>query len=432
MRESPELEHLMSTMVWVLIAVVVLAVVVYFMSRKPEAALPPKEEPEPKKLEPAEKKPAVEKKPAAVEKKPEPKALPKGDEEPAPAKRVEVTEAKVDKAEPPPAKPSTPPKPRIDEDFGKPVVFDPATVRKGLARTRGGMMARLADLIRGRKVIDPSLLQEIEEVLLTSDVGVKTTQKLIERLHERLERKELDDEEKVWSALRAEAQEILGKGGRLRLKEKPEVVLVVGVNGSGKTTTIGKLASKLKAQGKSVVLGAGDTFRAAAVQQLEVWGEREGATVMKGKEGADPSAVLFDAVTKAKEIGADVVLCDTAGRLQTKTNLMEELSKIRRTIAKALDGAPHETLLVLDSTNGQNAIQQARLFMESVPLTGIVLTKLDGTAKGGVILAIADELGLPVRYIGIGERAADLREFDPAEFVEALFASRDALSTEAA
>jgi fused signal recognition particle receptor len=207
---------------------------------------------------------------------------------------------------------------------------------------------------------------------------------------------------------------------------------MVGVNGSGKTTTIGKLASKLRAQSKSVVLGAGDTFRAAAVQQLEVWGEREGAVVVKGKEGADPGSVLFDAVTKAKESNADVVLCDTAGRLQTKSNLMDELAKIRRTVAKALDGAPHETLLVLDSTNGQNAIQQARLFMETIPLTGIVLTKLDGTAKGGVILAIADELGLPVRYIGIGERAADLREFDAAEFVEALFAGRDAISNEAA
>jgi fused signal recognition particle receptor len=294
------------------------------------------------------------------------------------------------------------------------------------------MIARLRDLISGRKVVDPALLGEIEEVLLTSDVGVKTSQKLIQRLHERLERNELDDEDKVWAALRTEAEAILGQGGKLKIRNKPTVVLMVGVNGSGKTTTIGKLASKLRAQGKSVVLGAGDTFRAAAVQQLEVWGEREGAVIVKGKEGADPGSVLFDAVTKAKETNADVVLCDTAGRLQTKTNLMDELAKIRRTVTKALDGAPHETLLVLDSTNGQNAIQQARLFMETIPLTGIVLTKLDGTAKGGVILAIADELSLPVRYIGIGERAADLREFDAAEFVEALFAGRDAISNEAA
>ncbi len=419
----------MDTMVWVLIAVVVLAVVVYFLTRKSEPELPAK--PEPKALEPAEKKPAPK-----LEAKAEPKPAEKRAETPAPKReaaekpkveaKAEPREERVEAPTPPPAKA------KLEEDFGKPAIFDPATVRRGLARTRGGMMARLADLIRGRKVVDPALLQEIEEVLLTSDVGVKTSQKLIERLHERLERKELDDEEKVWGALRAEAQEILGKGGRLKLREKPEVVLVVGVNGSGKTTSIGKLASKLKAQGKSVVLGAGDTFRAAAVQQLEVWGEREGATVVRGKEGADPSAVLFDAVTKAKESDADVVLCDTAGRLQTKTNLMEELAKIRRTIAKAMDGAPHETLLVLDATTGQNAIQQARLFMETIELTGIILTKLDGTAKGGVILAIADELGIPVRYIGIGERAADLREFDAAEFVEALFSSRDALSNEAA
>ncbi len=249
---------------------------------------------------------------------------------------------------------------------------------------------------------------------------------------ERLKNKELDDEEKVWAALRAEARKILGDAGRLKLKGKPTVVMLVGVNGAGKTTTIGKLASKLKAQGKKVVLGAGDTFRAAAVQQLEVWGERESAQVVKGKEGADPSSVLFEAVNKAKEAGADVVLCDTAGRLHTKVNLMEELTKVHKTLGKALDGAPHETLLVLDATNGQNALQQAKMFQEAITLTGVVLTKLDGTAKGGVVLAIADELKLPVRYIGIGERPADLREFDPDEFIEALFASRDSLSTEAA
>ncbi|MGZ3424901.1 MAG: signal recognition particle-docking protein FtsY [Polyangiales bacterium] len=419
-------------MTWVIIiAVVVLAIVAYLATRKPaEPTLPAK--PEPKSLESKEKTPESVKEPRQIpktiketpsakraEEKPEEKKKPRTEDE-------RITDRPIGE-EPKPEKPSFP-----EEDFGKSAVFDPATIRKGLARTRGGMIARLADLIRGRKVVDPALLSEIEEVLLSSDVGVKTAQKLITQLHERLERNELDDEEKVWAALKAEAQAILGKGGRLKIKAKPTVVLMVGVNGSGKTTTVGKLASKLKAQGKKVVLGAGDTFRAAAVQQLEVWGEREGATVVKGKPNADPGAVLFDAVNKAKEIGADVVLADTAGRLQTKTNLMEELAKIRRTVAKALDGAPHETLLVLDATNGQNAIQQARLFMETIELTGIVLTKLDGTAKGGVILAIADELNLPVRYIGIGERAADLREFDAAEFVEALFSSRDAVGSEAA
>jgi fused signal recognition particle receptor len=403
-----------STLVWVLIALVVLAIVVFLLTRKsqPDAA---------KKEPPALHDKRTVDVPVS---KPEPKPIPPTVKETPSAKREERAEPVAVEA------PKAPE--RREEEFGRPAVFDPATVRKGLARTRGGMIARLADLIRGRKVIDPALLSEIEEVLLTSDVGVKTAQKLIQRLHERLERKELDDEDKVWASLRSEAEAILGNGGRIKLRDKPTVVLMVGVNGSGKTTTTGKLASKLKAQGKSVILGAGDTFRAAAVQQLEIWGEREGAEVVKGKQGADPSSVLFEAVGRAKETGADVVLCDTAGRLQTKTNLMEELAKIRRTIGKAIDGAPHETLLVLDATNGQNAIQQARLFMETIPLTGIVLTKLDGTAKGGVVLAIADELGIPVRYIGIGERAADLREFDPAEFLEALFASRDALSNEAA
>jgi fused signal recognition particle receptor len=416
------------TIVYILLVVVVVAAI-YFLTRKPsEPALPPK---------PEDREPAAEKKLPAkpstsgreipggkrADKEKKEERLPARAEEPAKAEKPEEAPAQPPKAEKP--------KP-VEEDFGKAAAFDPATVRKGLSKTRGGMIAKLADLFRGRKEIDPSLLQEIEEVLLSSDVGVKTTRTLIERLTSRLERKELSDEEKVWAALRAEAQEILGAGGRLKLRGKPTVVMLVGVNGSGKTTTIGKLASKLKAQGKTVVLGAGDTFRAAAVQQLEVWGEREGAAVVKGKEGADPASVLFDAVNKAKDSGADAVLCDTAGRLHTKTNLMEELSKVRRTVAKALDGAPHETLLVLDATNGQNALQQAKQFQEAIELTGVVLTKLDGTAKGGVILAIADELRLPVRYIGIGERSADLREFDAAEFVEALFSSREAISTEAA
>lgn len=356
-------------MVWVIVAVVVVAVILFLVTRKPaEPALPAGKEPE--ALEPKEKKPAPKKsedrdvigslvpakpstktvKETPSSKREEPRAeeakpvTDKGEEAAAPAKREE---------EKPAPKPSERPKPpAMEEDFGKPAVFDPATVRKGLARTRGGMIARLRDLISGRKVVDPALLSEIEEVLLTSDVGVKTSQKLIHNLHERLERNELDDNEKVWAALRAEAEAILGKGGRLKLRNKPTVVLMVGVNGVGKTTTIGKLASKLKASGKSVVLGAGDTFRAAAVQQLEVWGEREGSVVVKGKEGADPGSVLFDAVTHAKDTNADVVLCDTAGRLQTKSNLMDELAKIRRTVAKALDGSPHETLLVLDATNG--------------------------------------------------------------------------------
>jgi fused signal recognition particle receptor len=207
----------------------------------------------------------------------------------------------------------------------------------------------------------------------------------------------------------------------VRLSAKPTVVLMVGVNGVGKTTSIGKLATRYSAQGRKVLLAAGDTFRAAAVQQLEVWGKRVGAEVVKGKEGADPGAVAFEATTKAKEAGADLLLVDTAGRLHTKAPLMDEIKKVRKTIAKAMDGSPHETLLVLDATTGQNALTQAAMFKEAVDLTGIILTKLDGTAKGGIVLGICDELKVPVRYIGLGERAEDLREFHAEDFVEALF-----------
>ena len=310
---------------------------------------------------------------------------------------------------------------------------DVAGLRKGLAATRGGFMARLKALFTGQKEIDPAILEQMEEVMISSDVGVKTTQTILERLREKLAKNELADSDAVWAALRAEATRILdegqsavrstrdGKGN----KPKPMVVLMVGVNGVGKTTTIGKLATKWNAEGKKVVLAAGDTFRAAAVQQLEVWGKRVGADVVKGKEGADPGAVAFEATKKAQEAAADVLLVDTAGRLHTKVNLMEEIKKVKRTIAKAMDGAPHETLLVLDATTGQNGLTQAVLFKEALELTGIILTKLDGTAKGGIVLAVCDELKVPVRYIGLGERAEDLREFVAVDFVEALFGRDD-------
>ena len=294
--------------------------------------------------------------------------------------------------------------------------------RKGLAATRGGFIARLTALFSGKKEIDPAILEQIEEIMLASDVGVKTTQSILERLRERLANNELADSDAVWSALRAEAVRILSvPAEKLRMGDKPSVVLMVGVNGVGKTTSIGKLATRYNADGKKVILAAGDTFRAAAVQQLEVWGKRVGAEVIKGKEGADPGAVAFEATTKAKEAGADLLLVDTAGRLHTKTPLMDEIKKVRKTIAKAMDGAPHETLLVLDATTGQNALTQASMFKDAVDLTGIILTKLDGTAKGGIVLGICDELKVPVRYIGLGERAEDLREFQVDEFVEALF-----------
>lgn len=297
-------------------------------------------------------------------------------------------------------------------------------LQRGLSRTRSdeGLFGRLKTLFGGRREIDPALVSELEDVLLASDVGVGTTQKMLESVRSQLSRGELADEAAVWGALRREATRLLDvpNAGGLELRTAPTVVLFVGVNGAGKTTTIGKLATKLKAQGKTCVLAAGDTFRAAAVQQLTIWGQRVGCEVVRGKDGSDPGSVIFEAVRRAQEVGADVVLADTAGRLHTKANLMSEMSKIARTADKALPGAPHEVFLVIDSTNGQNAFAQAKEFKESLELSGIVLTKLDGTAKGGVILGIADALEVPVRYVGLGERPDDLHEFVPEEFVEAL------------
>lgn len=324
----------------------------------------------------------------------------------------------------PPAPEAAPAVPVAPEPPAKPALSqkEVAGMRKGLAASRGGFIARLTELFAGKKEIDPGILDQIEEVMLTSDVGVKTTQAILERLRHGLERSELRDSAAVWSALRAEAMRILSVGGGgIRLGGKPTVVLMVGVNGVGKTTSIGKLATRFTHDEKKVLLAAGDTFRAAAVQQLEVWGKRVGVDVVRGKDGADPGAVAFDATTRAKDAGADVLLIDTAGRLHTKAPLMDEIKKVRKTIAKAMDGAPHETLLVLDATTGQNALTQAAMFKDAIDLTGIVLTKLDGTAKGGIVLGICDELKVPVRYIGLGEKADDLREFHADAFVEALF-----------
>ncbi len=298
-------------------------------------------------------------------------------------------------------------------------------LRRGLSKARAseGFFGRLRALFSGKKELNSEIASELEEVLLSSDVGAETTALLLGRVKEALGQSDLADPEKVWDALRAEAERIVsveGITGALELNNKPTVVLLVGVNGAGKTTTIGKLATKLHASGKKCVLAAGDTFRAAAVQQLVVWGDRVGCEVVRGKDGADPGSVVFDAIKKAQETGVDVVLADTAGRLHTKSNLMAEMKKIAKTAEKALAGAPHEILLVIDATNGQNALAQAKEFKEALPLTGIVLTKLDGTAKGGVVLGIANALRLPVRFVGLGERPDDLHEFAPADFVEAL------------
>jgi len=298
-------------------------------------------------------------------------------------------------------------------------------LRKGLSKARAseGFFGRLRALFSGKKELNADIASELEEVLLSSDVGAETTALLLARVKEVLNQGELADPEKVWDALRAEAERIVsvdGTTGPLELRHQPTVVLLVGVNGAGKTTTIGKLATKLQASGKKCLLAAGDTFRAAAVQQLVVWGDRIGCEVVRGKDGSDPGSVLFDAIKRAETLGVDVVLADTAGRLHTKSNLMAEMKKIAKTAEKALAGAPHEILLVIDATNGQNALAQAKEFQEALPLTGIVLTKLDGTAKGGVVLGIANALRLPVRFVGLGERPDDLHEFAPADFVEAL------------
>jgi len=286
-------------------------------------------------------------------------------------------------------------------------------------------MARLNAFIGASKELDDAALSELEEILFSADVGVHTATALLDSVRERLKRRELSDLGKVKSALREEIERILsqasGAHGGLPEAPPPQVVMVVGVNGTGKTTTVGKLAAKLKAAGKSVILGAGDTFRAAAGEQLDVWADRAQVPIVRGKDGSDPGAVLFDAVARARGEGLDVVLCDTAGRLHTKANLMEELKRLKRTLAKAQESAPHEVLLVVDATTGQNAIQQARQFHDALGVTGFVLTKLDGTAKGGVIIGICDALKIPVRYVGVGEKVADLKEFDPHEFVEALF-----------
>jgi fused signal recognition particle receptor len=298
-----------------------------------------------------------------------------------------------------------------------------AALAPGLARTRSGFIAKLGAIFAGKKQIDPSVVDEIEKVLLTADIGVRTSQKLLEEIRSSLSRRELADPDAVWAFLRRRATEMLSlPAPPLDFgSTRPFVLLVIGVNGSGKTTTIGKLAARLAGDGKKVLLAAGDTFRAAAVEQLDVWAKRTSTTLVRGKEGADPSSVIFDGVKRAATESFDVAICDTAGRLHTKTELMQELQKVRRVVGKASPGAPHETWLVIDSTSGQNAIAQAQIFTEAMAVSGIVLTKLDGTAKGGVILGITDQLKIPVRYIGVGEKVEDLRPFDPDEFVDALF-----------
>lgn len=298
-----------------------------------------------------------------------------------------------------------------------------ARVKQGLSRTRSSLGEGLSGLLRGKKAIDEDLLEEIEEQLLMADMGVEAVSHVINQLTEQLERKALKDSDALYAALKQELRNLI-KPCAVPLKienNKPYVILMVGVNGAGKTTTIGKLAKRLQNEGHSVMLAAGDTFRAAAVEQLQEWGTRNDVPVIAQHTGADSASVIFDAVSSARARGIDVLIADTAGRLQNKDNLMAELTKVKRVMAKLDEAAPHEVMLVLDAGTGQNALSQAALFNKAVGVTGISLTKLDGTAKGGVIFAIAKQLGMPIRFIGVGEKIDDLRPFDADEFVEALF-----------
>jgi fused signal recognition particle receptor len=298
-------------------------------------------------------------------------------------------------------------------------------MKEAVSRTRENLAERIEDVVSIGKEIDRSTLDDLEATLIGADLGTTTTHEVLEKLRDKADRKQIKDVNELKRLLKEELLAILTSTSSqpvTKVDGTPEVIIVVGVNGTGKTTTIGKLAQVFRAQGKTVLLCAADTFRAAAIEQLEIWGQRTGTEVIKTKAGGDPSAVLFDALQAATARKTDYVIVDTAGRLHTKQNLMLELEKMKRTAQRIVPGAPHETLLVLDATTGQNGLQQARQFTQSSGVTGIVLTKLDGTAKGGVVVAITRELGLPVRYVGVGEKAGDLLPFDPKEFVESLFA----------
>ena len=296
-------------------------------------------------------------------------------------------------------------------------------LKSGIQKTRAGLMEKIEDAVKGRKEIDAEVLEELEYALITADIGARTTAEILERIRQQVERHLVADSTELKGLIRQHLLEILQATERPvpRVAEPPAVIMVVGVNGAGKTTSIGKLAHRYKSDGRSVLLCAADTFRAAAIEQLEVWAQRGGIEIIRQQTGADPSAVLFDALKAGQARKIDCVIVDTAGRLHTKTNLMTELEKMRRTASRVIPDAPHEVLLVLEATTGQNGLEQARKFTESAAVTGIILTKLDGTAKGGVVVAISRELNLPIRYVGVGEQLDDLLPFDADNFVASLF-----------
>ncbi|SEN14352.1 signal recognition particle-docking protein FtsY [Lihuaxuella thermophila] len=323
---------------------------------------------------------------------------------------------------------------RLKESVAKKTESVTQKFMAGLSKTSSTFVGAVNDLFKGRSKIDEDLYEELEEILIGADVGVKTTMELVERLRAEVKERKIKDPAELQPLLSEMIGEMLaGNEERNKLNINEDgltVILFVGVNGVGKTTTIGKLAHRFKSEGKKVVLAAGDTFRAGAIEQLETWGKRVGVDVIKHQAGADPAAVIYDGIQAAKSRKADILLCDTAGRLQNKVNLMEELKKIHRVAQREVPGAPHEVLIVLDATTGQNALVQAQQFGEAVNVSGIVLTKLDGTAKGGIVIAISHELGLPVKLVGLGEKADDLQEFDSAQFLHALF--KDAIEEEEA
>ncbi|MFU8805963.1 MAG: signal recognition particle-docking protein FtsY [Bradymonadaceae bacterium] len=404
-------------------------------AEEPAVEEPAAEEPE-KIVEPEVKEPIKLKKPLPRPSVAKPKEDEKEDEEkkgglklPVPpvseASEVEVEEEPVAEepvAEEPVAEEPVAEEPVAEEPLEKAAVDEAKTLRQGLQKTRTGFVDRLGNLFK-RETLDEDLVDEIEEILFTADIGTKIAGHILKAVEEQVASADQTDPGAVWTFIREYCEEILSKHQAPVDYEAghPFVMLVIGVNGVGKTTTIGKLASKLTREGKKVLLVAGDTFRAAAVDQLGIWAERTDIPLHSGEDGADPSSVIFGGIERGVKEDFDVVICDTAGRLHTKSNLLDELNKMGRVAGKALEGAPHETILVLDANTGQNAIAQANLFKEALDITGIVLTKLDGTAKGGVILGICDEIAAPVRYIGIGEGVDDLRPFDSREFVEALF-----------
>jgi fused signal recognition particle receptor len=296
-------------------------------------------------------------------------------------------------------------------------------LKAGIQKTRAGLMEKLEDAVSGRKEIDAGVLDELEYALITADIGTNTTAEILERIRQRVERSKTADLAELKGLIREHLLEILHATERDLpvVAEPPAVIMVVGVNGAGKTTSIGKLTRRLQSEGRTVMMCAADTFRAAAIEQLEIWAQRTGAEMIRQQPGSDPSAVVFDALQAARARKVDCVIVDTAGRLHTKTNLMAELEKMRRTASRVIPGAPHEVLLVLEATTGQNGLEQARKFTESSAVTGIILTKLDGTAKGGVVVAISRELNLPIRYVGVGEQLDDLLPFDAESFVASLF-----------